>query len=183
MVKVISRRVAAALLAIALFAPQCWPQPLVSGGPQPPLEYAVRAAFLLNFTKFIDWPQASASEPFRICIAGDDPFLGLLDQTVRGEAVNGRPIVVDRAGSASLNGCQMIYVPGRPEKDIKELAMGKRAGTLTVGEGESFLRSGGMIAFELDNRRVRFRVNLGAARGAMLNVSSRLLAVAKSVDR
>jgi len=163
-----------------------FPQIAAVRAPRPQnLEYEVKAAFLLNFTKFIDWPTA-ASPPasttsFNICIAGEDPFGVILDQTVRGETVNGRPLEVLRLGHSSPKNCQILYI-SRTEPGTKELLGSLGPGVLTVGENDTFIRTGGMIAFILDNRRVRFSINIGATRSAMLTLSSRLLSVAKSVE-
>jgi hypothetical protein len=151
-----------------------------------PLEFEVKAAFLLNFTRFIDWPPAESpsSSPFTLCILGDDPFGPTLDQTVQGEKVGVRPLAVHRLGheSPAPGACQVLYV-SRSESEVKTLLSGLGPGVLTVGEGETFTQSGGMIAFVLDNRRIRFVVNLAAARPALLTLSSRLLAVAKAVEK
>lgn len=145
------------------------------------LEYQVKGAFLLNFVKFIEWP-ASAFEnqnsPINVCILGEDPFGTTLDKIVEGEAVNGRKVTVDRIKRApAAKSCQVVFMdkPERPELD----ALGP--GVLSVGEGESFTHGGGMIAFVIVDRRVRFRINEAAAERAGLKLSSKLLSVAISV--
>lgn len=147
------------------------------------LEYEVKAAFLLNFTKFIEWPPSATSTPpapFNICVMGDDPFGPVLDQTVQGETVNRRPLVIQRLGHSAPKSCQIVYIP-HTGPALKDLLATLGPGVLTVGEEDTFLRDGGMIAFVLENRRVRFSVNLAPARSAMLTLSSRLLSVAKAV--
>jgi hypothetical protein len=151
----------------------------------PPSEYQIKAAFLLNFTKFIEWPAGEgASSTFSICVVGEDPFGPVLDQLVDGETVGGRKIAVRRIraqGSADAAGsCEILYV-AKQEQNIQSVLAGAGAGVLTVGEGDNFLDAGGMIAFVLENRRVRFNIDQGAARKAGLKLSSRLLAVARSV--
>lgn len=157
-----------------------------SAGDASSREWEVKAGFLLNFTRFIDWPKTDGTDektPFTICTLGDDPFGQVLDQTVQDEQVNGRKLAVQRLGHAtSAKGCEVVYV-NSSEAGVRELLNSMGTGVLTVGEGEEFLRDGGMIAFVPDDRRVRFSINLGAARKAELVVSSRLLAVAKSVNR
>jgi len=148
-------------------------------------EYQVKAAFLLNFTKFIEWP-ASAFEasdsPIAICILGDDPFGSTLDRIVAGEVVDGRKVTAQRVKQAPLpKSCQVLFA-GRFEKDVSKVLPGLGPGVLTIGEGESFVRDGGMIAFVIENRRVRFEINQTAAERAGLKLSSRLLNVAKSVE-
>jgi hypothetical protein len=153
------------------------------GADQQALEYRVKAAFLLNFTKFIDWPVSdppATDTPFAICISGDDPFGAVLDQIVEGETVGNRKIVVRRLHGESPRACSLLYVSGN-QKDVSQILKGIGPGVLTVGEGDSFLDEGGMIAFIIENRRVRFNIDQAAARKSGLRLSSRLLSVARSV--
>ena len=145
-------------------------------------EYQLKAAFLLNFTKFVEWPAAafeSPTAPVTICILGDDPFNGALDQAVAGESVNGRSIAVLRIRRVpSPRTCQLLFLSS---SENPRLLADVGPGVLTVGETDTFLRDGGMIAFVLENRRVRFSINSRAAAKASLVLSSRLLNVAKTV--
>ena len=159
-------------------------QPAAAASVEPPLEYQVRAAFLLNFTKFIEWPALETSNPdtpFNICILGSDPFGTALDQILQGETAGGRKLTVQRIRREEIKSCQVLYL-GKTDKDVREMVSSPMYGVLTVGEGESFIRDGGMIAFVIENRRVRFHINLAAAQGAALHISSRLLRVARSVE-
>ena len=190
-----ARRSSGGLAPIALFPPlrtagllllatymACQDAPFASASQPSTLEYQVKAAYLLNFTKFIEWPSAEpADSPFTVCLIGDDPFGPALDRTIQGESVNGHKVVVQRTGRGTTKGCQLIFV-SKSEKNIREFLNSLGPGVLTVGEGESFLRDGGVIAFVLENRRVRFSVNLSATRNERLNLSSKLLAVARSVE-
>lgn len=150
------------------------------------LEYQVKSAFLLNFTKFIEWPSAAfeaPDSPIAICILGEDPFGVTLDQIVAGEVVNNRKVTVVRVRRAPASKtCQVLFL-NRPEKEVASLLPSLEAGVLTVGEGESFIRDGGMIAFVIENRRVRFSANQTAAESAGLKISARLLTVARSVKK
>ena len=155
------------------------------------VEYQVKAAFLLNFTKFIEWPQssfASPDSPITICILGKDPFGTVLDEIVQGETVNARKIAVQRISQppasqpAGPQTCHVVYL-GEPDKSISKTLSGMGRGVLTVGEGDRFLRDGGMVALVVDNRRVRFDINQAAATGAGLAVSARLLNVARAVEK
>ena len=122
------------------------------------LEYQVKAAFLLNFTKFIEWPASAfdaPDSPIVICILGDDPFGKTLDQIVAGEVVAGRKIVVQRIRRLPpIKSCQELFVY-RQEKEVLKTIPAIGPGVLTIGEGESFVRDGVMIAFVVENRRVR----------------------------
>ncbi len=141
-------------LGLALVLGLIVQNPLQAAGE--PLEYRIKAAYLLNFTKFIDWPDsafARANSPITICVAGEDPFNGVLEETIAGESVDGRPVAVQRIGRAlGTKTCQIVF-----SRSGENLIKGP--GILTVGEGPAFLKAGGMIAFVIDNRRVRFDVN------------------------
>jgi YfiR/HmsC-like len=153
---------------------------------QPKLESEVKAAFLLNFTRFVDWPAQSfenSSSPLTICIIGDDPFGRVLDQLVEGETSNGRKIEVDRMRRApAAKSCQVLFV-SRSEKNVPALLAGVGTGVLTVSDREKFLNEGGMIALFLEGTHVRFDINLRAATKASLSLNARLLNVARSVQR
>jgi len=150
------------------------------------LEYQVKAAFLLNFAKFTEWPSSafrSADAPLSICILGDDPFDGVLDQMIRGEAINGRKLaVLQIKRQPRPQTCQVLFM-GKTQKDIRRTLADLGSGVLTVGEEESFLREGGMITFVIENRRTRFDVNPTAADSAGLKLSSKLLSVARTVKK
>jgi hypothetical protein len=158
---------------------------LSSTAAEAPTESQIQAAFLLNFTKFIEWPAGSLGpsySPFNICVMGSNPFGTTLDQVVAGEVVYGRKVAVqkiDRAPEAGF--CQIVFT-GTQDSDAKLLAR-LGPGVLTVGVGQGFIRNGGMIGFVLENRRVSFEINRQAADSAGLVISSRLLAVAKAVTK
>jgi YfiR/HmsC-like len=150
-----------------------------------PTEYRVKAVFLLNFTKFIGWPPAAfeaSDSPIAICILGADPFGSEMDRILAGEVVNGRRVTVQRIKHAPPpKSCQVLFA-GESEKDIAKTLRELGPGILTVGEGESFVRQGGMIGFIVEDRHVRFEINQTEAENAGIKVSSRLLNVAKSVE-
>ncbi|SPF52262.1 Putative transmembrane protein (fragment) [Candidatus Sulfopaludibacter sp. SbA4] len=126
---------------------------------------------------------AEEHSPFVICILGEDPFGAALNQMVKGEGVGGRNLIVQRIRRApEPKSCQVLFIGGS-EKDIPKTLAEVGPGILTVGEGETFLHDGGMIAFVIENRRVRFDINQKTAGTAMLRISSRLLNVARSVEK
>ena len=149
-----------------------------------PLEYQVKAAFLLNFAKFIEWPVsafASKDSAFAICILGDDPFAGALEQTVEEESIGGRRIAIRRIRRApDPQACQIVYV-GKAEKNFSAAEFG--FGVLTVGERDGFLARGGIIAFVIEERKVRFDISSSAAARASLKPSSKLLRVARVIEK
>lgn len=170
----------AALLLCALVA-LAQGQPAIGPG-----EYEVKAAFLMNFTKFVDWPAtafADADSPLTICILGEDPFGSAMEKIVDGETAGGRRIIVRRIHSVpSPKTCQELFV-SRKETDPAGIVRAAGPGVLTVGDRDGFLRDGGIIAFVVQARHVRFDINLQAANKASLTISARLLRVARTVLR
>lgn len=153
---------------------------------QTSLEYEVKAAFLLNFAKFTDWPPSAfpaPNSPIAICILGKDPFGHALDELVQDEVVNGRRVVVRRiTQSPPVHACQIVFTQ-ESRKDAAEILNSLGPGVLTVGEGESFVHSGGIIGFLIESRHVRFDIDQKAAESADLKLSSKLLAVARRVQK
>ncbi len=153
---------------------------------QDDLEYQVKAAFLFNFAKFAEWPADAfegPDDPITICVAGDDPFGESLDAVVRGETVSGRRLTVRRTQSLSkLKDCQIVFVP-RSERARRRAILSSLEGTavLSVGEDDGFLTDGGVVRFVLDQNRIRFEINLAAAEGNRLKLSSKLLRLARAV--
>ena len=173
-----------AVLCLAIALGLLWP--LSSRAADEALEYQVKAAFLLNFTKFIEWPEAAfanTNSPIAICILGNDPFGSVLNQLVEGESVSGRRVTVQRINRApSPKTCQVLFAAA-PERDVLRLIPSLGPGVVTVGEGEEFVRAGGMIGFVIANRRVQFEINQTAAEKAGLKLSARLLGVARAVTK
>jgi YfiR/HmsC-like len=150
-------------------------------------EYEVKAAFLYNFAKFVEWPAASfpdAAAPLALCIHGPDPFGPFLDTLVQGEAIGGRRLVVERGRPAErLRGCHVLFVARAERERYAELLAGlEGASVLTVGEGPGFLTAGGLFRFVLEGGKVRFEANLPAIERSSLKVSSKLLRVARPVQ-
>jgi YfiR/HmsC-like len=169
----------AALLSLAAVT-QCWAQASRL------IEYQVKAAFLLNFAKFVDWPPTvfeDEKHPITVCVFGYDPFGGALDELIRGKNINNRELLARRINELpDLKTCQLVFVSEREEKRLPEILNSlKGASALLVGEGEDFAERGGGIQFILENNRLRFAVNLDAVQRAHLTVSSKLLALAKIV--
>ncbi len=168
--------VLALLAAAALLAP-----PARAARPAD-FEYGVKAAFLFNFAKFVDWPAAAFPEPrFNLCVLGDDPFGRVLDDVVANESIDGRPIVVQRgARLAELKGCHILFVSrAERERQREILGMLRNGSVLTVGDADGFLADGGMISFFLEANKVRFEVNRAAVDKSPLKMSSKLLRVAR----
>ena len=145
----------------------------------------IKAAFLFNFTQFVEWPAAAlaGADPFRICVVADPPFAAAVDRTIVGESVGGHAIARSSpAAPADARGCQILFV-GRQEGDRLErwLAAVKGSPVLVVGESHSAFEHGAHINFVIENNRVKFDVNKDGAARAGLTISSKLLRVARTV--
>lgn len=151
-------------------------------------EYRVKAAFLYNFAKFVDWPAEAfptPGEPFAICVLGEDPFGRSLDDAIAGRAIAGRPVVVRRVSEArQTGGCQILFVtPASGRHVVSILATLKHPGVLTVGESGNSRSEGLIINFTLEGGKVRFEIDLVAAADEKLRFNSRLLSLATVVRR
>lgn len=152
------------------------------------LEYEVKAAMLVNFAKFVDWPAqafADGRAPLVIALVGRDPFGGLIEETVRDRSVGGHPIVVRKldAPPPRESAAHIVFL-ARSEKRRSADLLAAVAGrpVLTVSDAEGFTQAGGMIALSIENERVAFQVNRAAAQRAGLSISSRLLKLASSIS-
>ncbi len=132
-------------------------------------EYTVKATYLYNFARFVEWPSAVAQQgPFAICVLGTDPFGETLDATLAGEAKGGKPVVARRVSSPRDSAhCRMLFISASESNRLKDiLAAVDKSGVLTVSDMPEFTRRGGMIQFVMEGKRVRFEVNLSTARSA-----------------
>jgi hypothetical protein len=149
-------------------------------------EYEVKAAFLFNFAKFVEWPPqtfANAAEPVKLCVFGEDPFDHSLERVVEGKTANGRSMQVVHVHSAKeVKGCHILFISWMEEKQTEALLKATRGtGILTVGETDSFARAGGVLNFVLQQNRVAFEINVDAAEQNNLRISSKLLSLAHIV--
>lgn len=150
-------------------------------------EYQVKAVFLLNFAKFVDWPAAAFADPnapFRIGVLGNDPFGTSMDAVVRDETVQGRPLAVVRSQKPSdLTACQLIFVSAS-ERDKVASILGAldHFPILIVGDDGAFAEQGGVIGFILDDDHVRFAINTTSARERRLKISAQLLRLGRLVS-
>jgi hypothetical protein len=149
-------------------------------------EYQVKAAFLYNFARFVEWPEQSFKtdkDPMRICVIGQDTLDKSLEQTVNGRTVLGRPFVItDISDIRQTADCQMLFVGSSEQKRLKAILAAIRSpGILTVGEADDFASQGGIVNFKVDAGRVRFEINVDAAARAKLRISSKVLNLAQIV--
>lgn len=147
-----------------------------------PLEYQVKAVFLLRIAQFTEWPP-KAPAPFSFCVVGKDPFGPMLDRAVEGERVAGRPTAVRRLGSRdAAEGCDLLFLSESVRPSAKRiLARAAKSPTLTVADYEGFVGDGGAVELYVDAGFVRFRIDRAAAAAAGLSLRSQLLRAATLV--
>jgi hypothetical protein len=148
-------------------------------------EYEVKAIFLLRIAQFTDWPARGGvpDRSFRLCIRGEDPFGTLIDETLRGERIDGRPAEVRRLAAAdSAASCDLLFLSRSARDDVGEVLIGI-AGlpVLTVADFEGFVGAGGSVELYLEEGFVRFRIDRRAAEAAGLQLRSQLLRAASAV--
>jgi len=148
-------------------------------------EYTVKAAFLYNFAKFVEWPDGAFSgptSPIVIWVLGEDPFGNALG-SLKGKTANGRPIVVRYAANlGDLERCHLLFVSASEKANLQKiLLITKGWSILTVGDMNSFAQDGGIINMVKEESRVGIEINLEAAQLSRLKLSSKLLGLAKIV--
>lgn len=145
-------------------------------------EYDIKAAYLVNFAKYVEWPAAAFPDedsPFMIGILGANPFGDTLAGLARDQEVNGRRMVIAQSDELeTLASCHILFTSGTP--DLSALATSP---TLTVGEQKGFTEMGGIVNFVIVETKVRFEISVKAARQHNLKVSSRLLKLATKVHQ
>lgn len=171
------RRAAAIGFAIALGTSMA-----CGAAPRPVDEYQVKAAFLYNFAKFVEWPSGvfqSATEAISICVLGQNPFGRSLEDTVSGHAIDGRSLIVRNISNLSqVAKCHVLFVSSAGNRPLPQPLSGKETGVLIVGESETPGADGLVINFRLDGGKVRFEINVEAAERENLRISSKLLSLA-----
>ena len=160
--------------------------PGVAWGQDSAGEYELKAAMLYNLTRFVEWPAAAyldAQAPTVLCILGRDPFGDSLKSLASSPSFGGRQVEIRHVASdKGARGCHVIYISTSERKSVTQiLATLKGSSALTVGEMAQFAARGGMIQFSLEEKQVRFEVNLEAAAESDLKISSRLLVLARVV--
>ena len=154
-------------------------------------EYLIKAGFIFNFAKFVEWPAtafAQPDSPIVIGILGMDPFGTIIDQIVQDKKIGARGFVVKRlkwgGDVKELRDCKILFVSASEKAHIDEVVqIVKGQPILTVGETPGFAERGGIIRFTVEDNRVRFEINVEAAHQAELTISSRLLTLARIVQQ
>jgi len=149
-------------------------------------EYRMKAAFVFNFAKFIQWPTEvfrTPTDPLVICVLGQDQMALSLRETVNGKIIEGRAVIVrevmvDRVAG----GCNILFVGSSATKRFRSSRL-ESTGLLTVGETSGFAADGGSINLKLEDGRVRFEINVAAAQRQQLHISSKLLNLAEVIEK
>lgn len=161
-------------------------------------EYQIKAAFLYNFIQFVDWPKekvADSNQPIIIGIIGKDPF-GSVFESLKSKKIKGKGVVIRRLKTFKelkkngkledkineLKKLHVLFICSSENKNLKQIIdLIKTDNILTVGETDDFLENGGIINFVLEEKKVRFEINLDAANTSNLKISSQLLRLAEKV--
>jgi hypothetical protein len=151
-------------------------------------EYQIKAAFLYNFTKFVEWPAdrfADDSAPIILCIFGKDPFGATLEDTVTGKTVKGRHIYIRRIDKVDdLDACHVLFIGLSERERLRRIvASSHGASVLTVGDMDDSIEFGGVINLIKRANKIRFEINLVAAKQARLKLDLKLVTLASSVKK
>lgn len=147
-------------------------------------EYEVKAAFLVNFLKFIDWPRKDRdSSNYRICIYGSDPF-GQYADSIEGTRVRGRTVQVRRLSALrAANECTIVFISSSERRRVSPVLDAVRdLDVLTVGDTEGYAKQGVMFNFYIEAGKVKFEINLTSIKRSRINVSSQLLKLGRMVE-
>lgn len=175
-----SGRIRAILLIVLLALFPC------PASAQTAAEYDVKAAFLYNFTKFVEWPPQAfppGSSQLKVCVLGDNPFGRSLESLITGEEVQGRKLQLWQMDILhSPDFCHVLFIGRSERRRIPAILMAVRGSpVLTVSETDGFLEKGGTINFKKQDGKVRFEINPGAAERGGLKMSSKLLRLATRI--
>jgi hypothetical protein len=154
---------------------------------QSALEYDVKAALLLNFTRFIEWPDAAFDgprAPITVCVLAPSPFGQALDRVLSGETVADRPLAARQIrGAGESSGCHLLFVPAGAEGRAAGVTRELGPHTVTVGESRRFEDMGGAVNLVVEGGRIRFNVNLQPVEDRGVRISARMLQLASRVHR
>jgi hypothetical protein len=157
-----------------------------SSADQSPTEYQVKAAYLFNFLKFVEWPEDPGSDPhgkWVIGFVGDTPIGDELARLVEGKNVLGRDLLIKKLQAAdNLRACNILFISESEKKRLPSLLAALHGSSvLTVADMDNFIGSGGMVQFLVEDARVRVAIDVSATERARLKVSSKLLLLAHVV--
>jgi hypothetical protein len=149
-------------------------------------EYQVKAAYLFNFIKFVEWPDASPADTpskWTIGVVGNSPIGEELSKLMENKNILGRELQVKTfQGTDNLRACNILFISESEKKHLPSILAGLRGSSvMTVADMEHFIDAGGMVQFVVEDARVRISIDVGATGRARLKVSSKLLALARTV--
>jgi YfiR/HmsC-like len=177
------RRAPGALAAVLAALLLLWNAPL---GAQRVTAPALKAAFLLNFANFVEWPADAlgSGQRLSLCVIGDNAVADALEQTIKGRSVDDHALtlLVIKTADGPTGSCHLLYISGFDTKRSDELLFALTGAPIfTVSDDVRFAEKGGVAQLIVENGRVRFAVNMDAARRAHLKISSKLLSLATIV--
>jgi len=148
-----------------------------------PTEYQIKAAFIFNFAKFVEWPATALPKPTSsivIGVLGENPFRDNLEKIIRNKTVDDHPLTIRQCHSpAEATNCQILFISNSESARVAQILKALEGNSiLTVGEMERFNEAGGMISFVFEGTKIRFKINNEAATRAGLKISSKLLSYA-----
>src|SRR5262245_13785607 len=148
-----------------------------------PTEYQIKAAFIFNFAKFVEWPAqafSNSTSPLLIGVLGENPFQDQLDKIIQNKKVDDHPLMATQLRSpVEATNCHILFISTSEKARLPQIIKGlESTSVLTVGEMDRFTETGGMISFVLEGGRIRFKINNEAATNAKLKISSKLLSLA-----
>jgi len=172
------------VLAGVLLASVVHPAPVSA---QSASEDQLKAVYLFNFAKFVDWPTElfkTPDAPMNFCVLGRSPASDELDASIRGKGINAHTIVVRHLhGPEEIKDCHLVFLAASAGKQQMKLLQAARGSpVLLVSETPGFARAGGAMDFLVENGKLIFEVNVGAAEAVHLKISSKLLALARIVS-
>jgi hypothetical protein len=149
-------------------------------------EYQMKAAYLYNFAKFVEWPAQAFKnphDPISICVLGQNPMFHTLEEVVNGETIEDRKLIVRTVSDLDqVSNCHILYIGSSDRKYLRAILRDfKVTGILTVGEAEGFAAEGGVANFKLEGNKVRIEINTNAAEEQRLRISPKLLSLAQIV--
>jgi len=171
---------------IMLFAALFCPGSAACSEARKPTEYEVKAAYIYNFAKFIEWPTRfrDRDDAIHVCVIGDDPISHSLAD-IDGKSVLGRKIGIRRnVVLQNLGGCEIVFISRSAREQLSRILETINGfSVLTIGDTKGFAEQGVLINFYMENKRVLFEINPKAADRAGLKISSNLLRLARIVGR
>lgn len=152
-------------------------------GPQRETDVVLKAAFLYNFARFAEWPALRIGQAIAVCIVGDDDMAAAFDKTASGKSIGGHVVAMTRPDDATTwSACHVLFIADtEARRSAKELSLIRAVPVLTVSDAPGFARRSGLVELYVEDGRMRFAINVDALGRSGLQLSSRLLGLAKVV--